>query len=212
MVICVGRWHGGARIGEIASKIAVEVIIQQFIASKQTVNLALKKSILAANTAIFNRNRLGNESGMGTTIVCAAILLDKLYIAHVGDSRAYLLRKGQLSRLTKDHTLVNELLNNNVITSEEAQNHPQSNVLIRALGKKASVLPEISGPLPLQNNDLLLLCTDGISGYMDDEQISFLLQTNSNDPQIAATAVIQNADSIGGEDNATAIVILMENT
>ena len=201
---------GGHAAGEVASKIAIDVVVQEYQASHPPVEDALNQAIHAANLEIFHRNRSGAESGMGTTIVCAVIFGDKLYCAHVGDSRAYLLRNSQLSPLTRDHSLVNDLLRSGTITPEEAQDHPQRHVLSRALGKKAEVLPEITGPMPIYAGDMILLCTDGISGYLDDDQISYLLQANSNDPQVAATALIQNADAEGGEDNATAIVVKIE--
>jgi serine/threonine protein phosphatase PrpC len=201
---------GGYTAGEVASKIAVDVVVHYFEVAQQPVINALQGAIKEANLQIFQSNRKGSEIGMGTTIVCAAIVDEGLYLAHVGDSRAYLLRDQHLSLLTLDHTLVNDLLKAGAITPEEASTHPQRHVLSRALGKKQEVIPEIHGPLFLDENDMILLCTDGISGYIDDAQISYILQTNADDPQAAVNALIQFADTIGGEDNATAIAVLVD--
>ena len=201
---------GGYAAGEVASKIAVDVLAQYYETVHPPILNILEEAIREANLQIFQRSRLGSEVGMGTTIVCAAIAKEGLYLAHVGDSRAYLQRHQQLIPLTRDHTLVNDLLETGVITQEEARTHPQRHVLSRALGKKQEVQPELCGPLSLDENDMLLLCTDGISGYLDDNQISYILQTNAEDPQAAVNALIQFADTIGGEDNATAIAVLMD--
>jgi len=201
---------GGHAAGEVASKIAVTVIVQRYQEGRSPIASALKDAVQAANEEIFQHNRSGAQTGMGTTIVCAAIHGDELFIAHVGDSRAYLLRKRALVLLTRDHTLVNDLLRGNAISPEEAEVHPRRHVLSRALGKKAEADPEVQEPSRIFNGDVVLLCTDGISGYLNDEQIAFDLESNSSDPQTAATALTQHADGIGGEDNATAIVIFVD--
>ena len=201
---------GGHAAGEVASKIAVDTIVEKYREEHASIASALNDAIQAANEEICQRNRSGAQSGMGTTIICGVIRGDELFIAHVGDSRAYLLRKRVLTLLTKDHTLVNELLSGNVITPEEVENHPQRHVLSRALGKKVGVDPDIQEPLRIYNKDVLLLCSDGISGYLNDDQISFDLEANLSDPQTAATALTQHADGVGGEDNATAIVIFVD--
>jgi PPM family protein phosphatase len=201
---------GGHAAGEVASKIAVDVAVHSYEVGQPPVENNLREAIKEANAQIFQRSRLGSEMGMGTTIVCAAIVNDRLYVAHAGDSRAYLLRKDELIPLTRDHTLVNDLVQAGAITQEEARTHPQRHVLSRALGKKQEVVPDIREPLSLEENDIILLCTDGISGYLEDDQIKYILQTNAVDPQAAVNALIQSVDSSGGEDNATAIVVLVE--
>jgi serine/threonine protein phosphatase PrpC len=201
---------GGHAAGEVASKVAVEGIVQKYQQSQLSIPSALQEAIQVTNEEIFQHNRTGVQSGMGTTVVTAVIRGDELIIAHVGDSRAYLLRQKSLTLLTRDHTLVNDLLRANAITPEEAKEHPQRHVISRALGKKIRTDPEMQDPIRLHNGDVLLLCTDGISGYLSDEQIAYDLESNSSDPQLAATALTQHADGIGGEDNATAIVVFID--
>jgi PPM family protein phosphatase len=201
---------GGHAAGEVASKIAVDVAVHCYVVGQPPVENNLREAIKEANAKIFQRNRLGSEMGMGTTIVCAASVNNVLYVAHVGDSRAYLLRKDELIPLTRDHTLVNDLVQAGAITQEEARTHPQRHVLSRALGKKQEVAPDIREPLSLEVNDIILLCTDGICGYLEDAQIKYILQTNADDPQAAVNALIQSVDASGGEDNATAIAVLVE--
>ncbi|HOG45902.1 MAG TPA: protein phosphatase 2C domain-containing protein, partial [Anaerolineae bacterium] len=150
------------------------------------------------------------QAGMGTTVVCAVVRGAELYLAHVGDSRAYLLRDGTLHLLTQDHTLVNEQVRHGLLTPEEASDHPQRHILSRALGARPEVAVEIGSPIPLRSGDTVMLCSDGVSGYVDDPQIAYALHANRDDPQTAADTLIQLADAAGGHDNATAIVLWIE--
>jgi len=202
---------GGYAAGEVASEIAVKTVVQEYAASYTTdIVTTLERAIQSANLEIYQQSLSDIHQGMGTTIVCAVIRGDELYVAHVGDSRAYLLSDNQLSLLTEDHTLVNELVKIGVLSLEEAKVDSRRHLISRALGKKAEVIPDIQGPSHLQTGDSLLLCTDGISEYMNDEQIAYVLQANQNDPQAAAVALTQFADAIGGDDNSTAIVVVMD--
>ena len=185
---------GGYAAGEVASKLAVNTIAQAYQADPDPdVPASLLRAIDAANSAIYQQSQSGTNAGMGTTVVCAVVRGDELFVAHVGDSRAYLLQGDELRQIMRDHTLVNELLLRNAITPEQARAHPDRHVLSRALGKKASVTADVGEPWHLQSGDMVLLCSDGISGYLSDEQIEFDLRSSLNDPQAAA----EDIDPIG---------------
>ena len=201
---------GGYSAGEIASKIAVDTIAQHYqYGFKQNIPSTLIQAIQVANDEIYQQAQT-QQMNMGTTVLCAVIRGNDLYLAYIGDSRGYLLRSNKIFKLTEDHTLVNELLKNGAITSQEAEFHPQRHVLSRALGKRPEVNPDIVGPVKVQPGDVILLCTDGIWSYIEESQIEYSLLTNINDPQMAAESLTQFADVTGGNDNATAIVLKME--
>ncbi len=202
---------GGHAAGEVASRIAVETIEREYQASATgDVAADLARLLQQANAEVHRQAQTSGREGMGTTIVCAVIRGDELFLAHIGDSRAYLLRGDGLHRLTEDHTLVSEQVRHGILAPEEAVDHPQRHVLSRALGARPEVAAEINGPIHLLAGDVLLLCSDGISGYVDEEQIAYALRTNHADPQVAADRLTELADAAGGHDNATAIVIWLE--
>ncbi len=201
---------GGYAAGEVASKIAVNTVVSEYKAGGEPdVAAALTHAIQAASAEIYRQQARPGESGMGTTVACAAICGEQLYTAHVGDSRVYLFSGNSLRLLTEDHSWVGELVKQKILTPQEAQQHPQRHILSRAVGKKPGAFPDISGPIPLVTGDVVMLCTDGISGYVPDEQIESVLGAHSSDPQAAADALIQLADEAGGNDNATVIVVLV---
>jgi serine/threonine protein phosphatase PrpC len=202
---------GGYAAGEIASQTAVEVILREYArVSSGEVSEILRQSILVANEEIYTKAQEISQARMGTTVAMAVVRGSELYTAHVGDSRVYLLRNRHLQLLTRDHTLVNDMVKSGIITPEEAVDHPRQHVLSQALGKKDGVEPEVKGPLHLEIGDRVMLCTDGVSGYLDDRQIEYTLQTTTDDPGAAAIALTQYADAAGGEDNATVMVISVD--
>lgn len=199
---------GGHAAGEVASQIAVETISEQYKqnAPHDTPDIALRTAIERANAAI---NRQSNESGkrgMGTTVVCAVLCEQRLHVAHAGDSRAYLLRNNTLTALTRDHTLAN------MLSPEDAVGMNQS-IIMRALGPKATIAVEaLSKPAlqTLQIGDIVMLCSDGICGYLEDDPIKEVLMQHRENPHNAAHALVKMADGTS-EDNETAIVILVKN-
>lgn len=204
---------GGHVAGELASQMAVETVVgeyQKSVGKDIDILATLQSILLMANAKIYEQGQTSGYSGMGTTVVCAVFKGSALFLAHIGDSRAYLFRRGHLRQLTNDHTLVHELLSQSALTPEQAAKHPQRHVLSRALGYKPEVVPDLQGPLQLEAGDRVLLCTDGISGYLSDEQIADTLQTNLDDPQGCAISLTQSADMVGGKDNATAMVIALD--
>lgn len=206
-LFAVADGMGGYAAGEVASQIAVETLVQHYAASDaEDLAAVLQEGVSLANAAVCRR---GQELGLeiiGTTLVCAAVRDDQLYIAHVGDSRAYLLRGEALEALTRDHSLVSEQLRQGLITEAEARESELRSVVTRALGMGARVQADISGPLTLHPDDVILLCSDGVCGYVPEDQIRYILQTHRATPQAAAELLVEAANAVGGFDNATAVV------
>lgn len=203
---------GGHRAGDVASKKAVEEIgaawQQSDLANPEKTAQWLIQQIQSENQAIFE---LGNEqpelSGMGTTIVAVALFEQQMTIAHVGDSRIYLLRQGRLQQLTEDHSLVNELVKSGEITPEQAINHPRKNVLIRSVGMPGTLEVDVASYY-YQEKDYLLLCSDGLTNMVSDAEIANTILF-SDDLQQALDRLIEKANAAGGLDNITAIVIAL---
>jgi protein phosphatase len=213
---------GGHAAGEVASEVAVETI-EEFIkltgdSQDQTwpygldENLSfngnrLKTSIRFANRRVIEKTREQAEyEGMATTVVAALIGDDQADIAHVGDSRLYLIREGHIECLTDDHSWVNEQVLSGVMDVEQARTHPLRNVVTRALGGKEELEVDMQ-TLQLQAMDLLLLCSDGLTSMLDDEEILKIILTDGHDKQRALSGLIDAANQSGGEDNTTAILL-----
>ncbi|MER3423443.1 MAG: Stp1/IreP family PP2C-type Ser/Thr phosphatase, partial [Nitrospiraceae bacterium] len=207
---------GGHAGGDVASRIAVESIASAL--SKQDLIRAgwhnqnererlLYQVIQEANGAIRREAHTRPELiGMGTTLVVLAIAEDpqlQATIAHVGDSRAYLVRGRALIQFTRDHTLVEEAVREGYLTVEEALAHPYRHVLSRAMGIETEVEPDISTS-PLQPDDFFLLCTDGLTKMLDDNRILEVLLHSRQSPDLACRALVKEANRAGGEDNITA--------
>ncbi|MGB0383759.1 MAG: Stp1/IreP family PP2C-type Ser/Thr phosphatase [Ardenticatenaceae bacterium] len=220
MLFLVADGMGGAAGGQEASQIAASTTIKEYYASASPsviptelrgawsdpdIKHRLEHSIQAANVQIYKR---GHEEpdvwGMGTTIVAAVIQGNQLVVANVGDSRAYLFRKGQLKQLTTDHTLVQGLLDVGLISAEEASRHPRRNVLSRNLGSEQTVHPDVQTHT-LQQGDVILLCSDGLWGVLKEQEISSVLQGQQGHQ--AAHTLIEMANEHGGPDNISVIVL-----
>lgn len=208
-VVCDGM--GGANGGNIASKIAVEVIGSRIRDgftpehSGSSVERLLASAMATANAGVYDRAQQQPElSGMGTTVVAVIAHGNKVYISHVGDSRLYLLRNGVLTQVTRDHSVVQELIEEGRISEEEARSHPRKNYITRALG----VVAEESGEydeLDAQSGDRLLLCTDGLTNEVSTELMTELMAKPQEE---ALEALIRAALDDGGADNIT--VVLMD--
>jgi len=194
---------GGHRGGEVASQLALTTIAESF--RKGAVPLA--DQVQAANRAVFERAGADrNLAGMGTTLTAAVIDGGLAHLVHVGDSRAYLLRAGALRQLTDDHTLVNRMVKAGEITAAEAEVHPHRNVLVRALGTEPDV-PLDEQDVGLLEGDRLLLCSDGLTGMLTEEQIQAILESTPTAPQEAADRLVVAANRAGGVDNITVVVL-----
>jgi protein phosphatase len=193
---------GGHRGGEVASNLALQTIERMFSAQEGT----LTEQVEQANRAVFERSQSDREvAGMGTTLTAALVQGAQVRLAHVGDSRAYLYRDGELQLLTEDHTLVHKMLMEGEISESEAETHPHRSILTRALGVDGNVQVD-EGVVEMRNGDRLLLCTDGLTGMASDEQIKAVLE-ESKDPQEAVDRLVRAANRAGGIDNITAVVI-----
>jgi protein phosphatase len=193
---------GGHRGGEVASQLALETIETLFREGRGT----LAEQVREANRAVFTRSAEDRAvTGMGTTLTAALIGPHGVHLAHVGDSRAYLLRAGSLRRVTEDHTLVNRMIKAGEITAAEAEVHPHRNVLLRALGTEPDVdVDEMD--IGLLEGDRVLLCSDGLTGMVTEDQIQAILETEVA-PQEAAERLVRVANRAGGIDNITVVVL-----
>jgi protein phosphatase len=193
---------GGARGGAVASGIAIDEL--ETGAKKDKASLA--DLVRAANRAVFERSMTDRAvAGMGTTLTAARVDEDGVHLAHVGDSRAYLLRGGAFRQLTDDHTLVNRMVKAGEITREEAEVHPHRNVLTRSVGTEPDVVVD-EDDVPLIDGDRLLLCSDGLTDMVTRDQIQAILETTTT-AQEAADRLIKAANRAGGIDNTTVVVI-----
>ncbi len=203
---------GGHVAGQVASEMAAEAALQA-IHTLQDANASLTEklrvSVTAANREVHDAARLRPEyDGMGTTLVTLFFDETRAALAHVGDSRAYRVRGSQIRQLTDDHSLVGELLRRHEISEEVAREHPQRHVLTRAIGVRARVEPDLVELTP-EENDLFVLCSDGLTGHVLDEEIAELAGQHV-DPQRIVDALIALANERGGEDNITVVAVRCE--
>jgi protein phosphatase len=193
---------GGHRGGEVASELALETV--EALANAGEGGLA--DQVREANRAVFERSMSDRTvSGMGTTLTAVAVDDAGAHLAHVGDSRAYLLRAGALRQLTEDHTLVNRMVKAGEISPQEAEVHPHRNVVTRALGTEPDVEVD-EEDVPLLGGDRLLLCSDGLTNMVTTDQIQAILEANPS-AQDAAARLVRAANRAGGVDNITVIVV-----
>lgn len=205
-LVCDGI--GGSKAGDVASLSVIKFVGHAFsnteaFSSAVSAKLYLEKVIRLANDDLFAKTLESEEySGMGTTLVGALFLSEHTLVVNVGDSRAYTLKDNELRQVTTDHSLVNDLLQNGQISSEEVDNHPQRNILTNALGVAHSIKIDI---LEINNYDKLLLCSDGLSGYVAAEAIKDTLK-EADALESILSKLINMANNAGGYDNITVIV------
>ena len=202
-LFAVADGMGGHAAGEVASEIAVNVLAERAPAHPDPE--ALGRAVEEANRAIIVAAHEGRgREGMGTTMTAAMLEGERLIIAQVGDSRAYLLHQGKLPQLTRDHSLMADMIEAGQLTPEEARTHPQRSVITRALGSDAHLHPDIY-EINVETGDRLLICSDGLSGMIFDDQIENTLR-RVQDPQRCASQLVNEAIAAGGHDNVTVIV------
>jgi protein phosphatase len=196
---------GGAQAGELASRLAAAAVgrteVDGRAGRERVVGL-----IEEANRSVYER-AAGDESvsGMGTTMTVALVEDNEVWIGHVGDSRAYLVRDGVLRQVTDDHSLVAELVREGRITPDEAGSHPHRSVITRALGTDPEVAVDVMA-VPTRPGDVFVLCSDGLSSMVDDAAILGAIQKNRGDLGAAARVLVDSANAAGGEDNITVVV------
>jgi serine/threonine protein phosphatase PrpC len=195
---------GGAQAGEVASKAAAESFDRELPPGPP--EQVLRETIEAANRTIHEHARQDPDlAGMGTTITAAIVDLEseEVAIGHVGDSRAYRLRSGRFERLTRDHSLVEEMRRKGQLTEAQAEDHPQRSIITRALGPEPEVEVDLQ-TVPAQAGDVFLLCSDGLTTMLGDEQIGHLLG-RATSMQSAVRALVDEANRAGGRDNITVV-------
>ncbi|HTX32988.1 MAG TPA: Stp1/IreP family PP2C-type Ser/Thr phosphatase [Solirubrobacteraceae bacterium] len=199
---------GGAQAGEVASRMAIETFEEGLPASGPP-EARLAELVRSANHRIYDRSRAEQgRAGMGTTLTAAFLDDAHLAIAHVGDSRAYLFRDGELMRLTQDHSLVDELVRQGKLTEEQAAEHPQRSIITRALGPEPEVEVD-TWTYPLRAGDVLLLCSDGLTSMISEERVGEILRSASS-LEAAADDLIRDANEAGGRDNITVVLSRFE--
>lgn len=199
---------GGYEGGQQASSLAVQTVCEAYKEGASAgPQIALIQGLYQAHTKIQEYARLHpGFFGMGTTCTAVSLRQRELYFAHVGDSRLYLVRNGSISRLTRDHSYVGRLVESGLIAPEQAETHPQRNVLTAALGVGMELTPQVpSQAITLQDNDVLVLCTDGLWGQVSDDELR--KATSSRDPREACKELIDLARARGGPDNITVQVL-----
>jgi serine/threonine protein phosphatase PrpC len=208
-VFVVADGMGGAQAGEVASKAAADSFDRELPAAPP--ERVLEETIEAANRTIHEHARTDPDlAGMGTTITATIVdpEAEEVAIGHVGDSRAYRLRAGKLERLTRDHSLVEEMRRKGQLTDAQAEDHPQRSIITRALGPEPEVVVDLQ-TVPAQAGDVFLVCSDGLTTMLGDEQIARLL-SRATSMQSAVRALVDEANRAGGRDNITVIAFRLE--
>lgn len=205
---------GGANAGSVASSAAIEYIkdyvyrnINDIVLDRENIENLIRKSMFEANNFVYKKSKETKEyAGMGTTVITVITYKNKVYIGHIGDSRVYRLRKNIIRQLTKDQSYVQALVDNGSITKEEAENHPQKNVLLKVLGCEKDVEADIITKGFLKE-DILLICTDGLTNMIETKEIYNMIIENKKDVKLASEKLVTEANKRGGYDNISVILI-----
>ncbi|MDA1314970.1 MAG: Stp1/IreP family PP2C-type Ser/Thr phosphatase [Acidobacteria bacterium] len=202
---------GGHTAGEVASRIAIDVVGQSYYASDEPPAEALAAAVIEANNAVHSAASSSSSlRGMGTTCTALAITGGTAVYAHVGDSRLYLVRSARAYQLSEDHSLVMKLVRDGILTVEEARQHPERNVILRALGRQPDV--EVSSwdkPLPVSDGDRFVLCSDGLHDLVSDDEIARIASASPSHE--ACTNLITLACERGAPDNVSVCVLVVQN-
>lgn len=202
-LFAVADGMGGHAAGDVASELAVKVLMKN---APTTADVdMLGEAVIKANHAVINEALRAELAGMGTTMTACVIEGTHLAIAHVGDSRAYLLHHGKLQQLTRDHSLVADMVEAGRLTEEEARVHPNRSIITRAIGSDPNMQPDLY-EITASPGDRLLLCSDGLYSMVENSRIQSQL-ARIRDPQRCASALVNDAISAGGLDNVTVVVV-----
>lgn len=211
VLFVVADGMGGHQGGEVASRLAVEYVKQNYFSSDDPDPArALRHAFIEANQRIFEKS-LDDSSlfGMGTTCTAMVLIENEAYFAHIGDSRAYVCRNGDILQLTQDHTLVEDMVRSGLLSSEDARIHPKKNVITKSLGTRENIEADTpASPFPVRENDIFLLCSDGLTSFVRDEAIKRTLE--EYDPETASRMLVDMANHLGGRDNITVQVVKIE--
>ena len=214
-VLAVSDGMGGALAGDVASRMAVETVREMLVEDDTTRQAegqepplieAVRNATTYANFAIHRRSLEDARcSGMGATLTAAAVSGGRLDLVQVGDSRAYVIRGGEIRLATKDQSLVQQLVDVGQITEEDAETHMFRNVILQALGAQSDLAPVVSS-VPLRRGDLVLLCSDGLSGKLRAEEMREIVEAAQGDLAAACDGLVREANARGGEDNITVVL------
>lgn len=219
ILLAVADGMGGAAAGEVASKMATEVLDESF--SRYVDAMRTGQDLVSISALIERATKLANrrvhaiassdtkKRGMGTTLTAIAIWEGKAYLGHVGDSRAYLLRGDKIYQLTKDHSWVEAQIEKGLLNEEQAKNHEWRNLITRALGTRPTVSPDII-EIDIKEGDIFVLCSDGLHSYLNPEEIMEEVMRVSSSRQAAVENMLQLANERGGHDNITVIIAEVE--
>ncbi|HSP86753.1 MAG TPA: Stp1/IreP family PP2C-type Ser/Thr phosphatase [Ignavibacteriaceae bacterium] len=205
-VVCDGL--GGNNAGEVASQLAVETVHKNFQDSPEdNYPEKIKSSVIKANTAIFEKAKSDSDlKGMSTTAEVLFIKDDKAYIGHVGDSRIYIFTGGKLKQVTKDHSFVQRLVDEGVLSEKEAEVHPNKNIITRALGDSIPVEVDLDAiKIPSQENLFFFMCTDGVSGVIDNSELEGIFRLNDMD--YITKRIAELVEQRGAPDNFSFVLI-----
>ncbi len=211
-VFVVADGMGGHNAGEVASRLAVLTFFESYKRYFEEIKepeKAIEMAFSDANRKVFEAGaKSESQHGMGTTLSVLVLKGEIAFLGHVGDSRIYLIREEECKKLTKDHSLVGKLRENGVISEEEAKVHPRRNILYLSLGVKDSITPQISGGIKIKEGDIFVVCSDGLSNMVTDEEIKII--SINNPPKKAVEKMIEIAKERGAPDNVTVEVIKIE--
>lgn len=205
-IYLVADGMGGHQAGDVASQGAVELVMANYYGdATQNVGTSLVQAFHAANQEIYAQSQADpTKDGMGTTLVVAVLLGYRVYVANVGDSRAYLINAGGITQITEDHSWVEEQVRTGLLTAEQARRHPQRNLVTRALGSKPSMEVDLFEG-EIRTGDVLLLCSDGLTNRVEDEEVANIVHEHT--PQKAAELLVELANDRGGNDNITVLIV-----
>lgn len=198
---------GGHAAGEYASRFTVEKLVEKIKESSQTEPVALMKEAVEQVNAMLlaEANADRTKAGMGTTIVAATVIGERLYAANVGDSRLYVINEESITQITRDHSLVEEMVRLGEMNKEDAKDHPDKNIITRAIGVMAEVAPDFF-EISLKDQDMILMCSDGLTNMIDDIDIKKIV-LGQRDIVEKAEKLVETANQNGGRDNITVVLV-----
>lgn len=198
---------GGHKAGDLASRYCVELMIEQVKKSSfRTPVSILEEAIQTANEGVLKKALTSADyEGMGTTLVAATLAGDELYIANIGDSRAYLVGK-EMKQITEDHSLVEAMVKTGGLERKDAKSHPNKNIITRALGTNRMVQADFF-ELSLRHDDIILMCSDGLTNMIEDDELYDIIQNGKQNLEITAKKLIETANQYGGRDNISVVLI-----
>ena len=198
---------GGHNAGDYASRMTVETVVERIAdAGENDPQVVFNDAIQAANVLVRQQaSMIAELEGMGTTIVAATCKGDMLYVANVGDSRLYVVNQGVIRQITRDHSWVEEMVQRGGLGREEARNHPDKNIITRAIGAESTVQVDFF-TVQMKEGDIILMCTDGLTNMLEDEEIRMILD-GARDMVEQAQALVEAANERGGRDNISVVLI-----